>query len=40
VVIGPSQKNLGAVEVTIDSHLPPHKNKFGEDYQAPDDSLY
>jgi hypothetical protein len=31
---------LGVVDVTVNAHLPPHKNKFGEDYQAPNDSIY
>jgi plastocyanin len=40
VVVAASQKDLGVVDVTVNAHVPPHKNKFGEDYQAPDDSLY
>jgi hypothetical protein len=40
VVLSSSQKDLGIIDVRIDSHFPPHKNKFGEDYQDPDDSLY
>jgi plastocyanin len=40
VIVAPSQKDLGIVEVTVDSHLPAHKNKFGEDYQPPNDSIY
>lgn len=40
VIVAPSQKDLGIVDVTVDSHLPAHKNKFGEDYQAPNDSVY
>jgi plastocyanin len=40
VVVNASQRDLGTVEVTIDSHFHAHKNKFGEDYQDPDDSLY
>jgi plastocyanin len=40
IVVTPTQKNLGMIDVTVESHLPPHKNKFGEDYKAPEDSLY
>ena len=40
VVVAASQKDLGVVDVTVNAHLPPHKNKFGEDYQAPNDSIY
>lgn len=40
VVVAASQKDLGVVDVTVNPHLPPHKNKFGEDYQAPNDSIY
>ena len=40
VIVTPSQKDLGIVDVTVDSHLPAHKNKFGEDYQSPNDSIY
>ena len=40
VVVNPSQKDLGMLEISVNSHLPAHKNKFGEDYQAPDDSVY
>jgi hypothetical protein len=40
VVVAASQKDLGLVAITVNAHLPPHKNKFGEDYQAPNDSLY
>jgi hypothetical protein len=40
VVLSASQKDLGVVDVPIDSHIQPHKNKFGEDYKDPDDSLY
>jgi plastocyanin len=40
VVVSSSQKDLGVIDVTVDSHLPAHKNKFGEDYQDPNDSLY
>jgi plastocyanin len=40
VIVAPSQKDLGIVDVTVDAHLPPHKNKFGEDYQVPNDSIY
>ena len=40
VIVSASQRDLGLVEVTVDSHLPPHTNKFGADYQDPDDSLY
>jgi plastocyanin len=40
VLVSTSQKDLGTVEVTVDSHFHAHKNKFGEDYQDPSDSLY
>jgi plastocyanin len=40
VVVNPSQKDLGVIDIKVDSHMPPHKNKFGEDYQSPNDSLY
>ena len=40
VIINSEQKDLGKVDVTIDSHPHPHKNKFGEDYQDPNESLY
>jgi plastocyanin len=40
VVVNASQKDLGTVEVTVDSHFHAHKNKFGEDYQDPNDSQY
>ena len=40
VVLSASQKDLGVVDVPVDAHIPPHKNKFGEDYKDPDDSLY
>jgi hypothetical protein len=40
VVVGPSQRDLGVIDVTVDSHLPAHKNKFGEAYEDPNDSLY
>jgi plastocyanin len=40
VVLTSSQKDLGTVDVTVDSHFHAHKNKFGEDYQDPNDSLY
>jgi plastocyanin len=40
VVLSASQKDLGIVDVPIDAHVQPHKNKFGEDYKDPDDSLY
>ena len=40
VVVNPSQKDLGIVDISVNSHLPAHKNKFGEDYQAPSDSVY
>jgi hypothetical protein len=40
VVVTASQKDLGEIDVTVDTHVPAHKNKFGEDYQDPKDSLY
>jgi plastocyanin len=40
VQITSSRKDLGIVTVTVDSHFHSHKNKFGEDYQDPSDSLY
>ena len=40
VTVAPSQKDLGIVDVTVNAHRPAHKNKFGEDYQAPNDSIY
>ena len=40
VIVAPSQKDLGIVNVTVDPHLHPHKKQFGEDYQAPNDSIY
>ena len=40
VVVNSSQKDLGMVDISVNSHLPAHKNKFGEDYQAPDDTVY
>jgi plastocyanin len=40
VVVSASQKDLGTVAVTVDSHPQAHKNKFGEDYQDPNDSVY
>jgi hypothetical protein len=40
VEISPSQKELGAISIKIDSHPSSHKNKFGEDYQDPDVSIY
>ena len=40
VVISASQRDLGTIEVTVDSHFHAHKNKFGEDYQDPNESLY
>jgi hypothetical protein len=38
--VSPSQKDLGIVDISVNSHLPAHKNKFGEDYQAPNDTVY
>lgn len=40
VVVNASQRDLGIVDVTVDPHFHAHKNKFGEDYQDPNDSLY
>jgi hypothetical protein len=40
VVVTAAQKDLGVIDVTVDTHLPAHKNKFGEDYEDPNDSLY
>ena len=40
VLVSTFQKDLGTVEVTVDAHFHAHKNKFGEDYQDPSDSLY
>jgi hypothetical protein len=40
VVVTSSQRDLGVIDIKVDSHIPAHKNKFGEDYEAPDDSIY
>ena len=40
VAVTASQKDLGVIDVTVEAHVPPHKNKFGEDYEDPKDSLY
>ena len=40
VTVGAGEKDLGVIEAKIDSHTAPHKNKFGEDYQAPNDAIY
>ena len=40
VTIAVAQRNLVEIDVPIDAHPHPHKNKFGEDYQDPDESLY
>ena len=40
VVVTASQRDLGVIDVTVDTHVPAHKNKFGEDYEDPKDSLY
>jgi plastocyanin len=40
VLVTASGRDLGTVEVSVDAHRHAHKNKFGEDYQAPDESIY
>ena len=40
VVVTASEKDLGSIVVKVDAHTHPHKNKFGDDYQAPTDSIY
>ncbi len=40
VVVSSSQRDLGVIDIKVDSHIPAHKNKFGEDYEAPKDSIY
>jgi plastocyanin len=40
VVVSASARDLGTIQVKVDTHPEPHKNKFGEDYQAPDESTY
>jgi plastocyanin len=40
VVVAASQKDLGVIDVTVEAHVSAHKNKFGEDYEDPKDSLY
>jgi plastocyanin len=40
VVVTSAQRDLGIVDIKVDSHIPAHKNKFGEDYEAPKDSIY
>ena len=40
VVVTSSQRDLGVIDIKVDSHIPPHKNKFGEDYEAPNESIY
>jgi plastocyanin len=40
VLVTSSGKDLGTLEVSVDAHRHSHKNKFGEDYQAPEESIY
>jgi hypothetical protein len=40
VVVNSSQRELGVIDIKVDSHIPAHKNKFGEDYEAPSESIY
>ena len=40
VVVTSAQRDLGVVDIKADSHIPAHKNKFGEDYEAPNESIY
>jgi plastocyanin len=40
VHIGPSQHDLGAVQVYVNGSLADHKNKFGEDYRPEPDQPY
>jgi plastocyanin len=40
VTVTATQKDLGVIDLTVETHVPPHKNKFGEDYEDPKDSLY
>jgi len=40
VVVTSFQRDLGVVDIKVDSHTPAHKNKFGEDYEAPNESIY
>jgi plastocyanin len=40
VVVNSSQRELGVIDIKVDSHIPAHKNKFGEDYEAPNESIY
>jgi hypothetical protein len=40
VVVSASGKELGSIQVKVDTHPEPHKNKFGEDYQPTDESSY
>ena len=40
VVVNGAQRDLGAIDITVDPHFHAHQNKFGEDYQEPNDSLY
>jgi plastocyanin len=40
VVVSSQGRELGAIRVNVDTHPHPHKNKFGEDYKAPEESTY
>lgn len=40
VQVGPSQTSLGMIPLTQSDTVPPHKNKFGEDYRTDNPSVY
>jgi plastocyanin len=40
VLVTASNKDLGSIEIKVDAHAGPHKNKFGEDYQSADAPIY
>jgi hypothetical protein len=40
VKVGPADRDLGSIEIKVDAHPGPHKNKFGEDYREPDAPPY
>ena len=40
VHIGPSQTSLGVIQLDAPETIPPHKNKFGEDYRSSQPTIY
>ena len=40
VLVTPGETDLGSIAIKVDAHAGSHKNKFGEDYQSPDEPIY